>query len=64
MKDATPIMPPTHEWNSIFKTKQHRIHDPRGPEKYNRNMSPLLAMWFHEPINAETPSSRDVNKEL
>jgi len=35
MKDATPLTGLAHERSSIFKCKQHTIHDPRGPEKYN-----------------------------
>ena len=32
MKDATPLTPLAHERNSIFKWKQHTIHDTSGPE--------------------------------
>jgi len=35
IKDATPLTPIAHERDSIFKCKQHAIHDPRGPAKYN-----------------------------
>jgi len=38
MKYATPLTPQAHERNSIFKCKQHTIHDPWGPEKYNYTM--------------------------
>jgi len=37
MKDATPLTPQAHGRDSIFKCKQHTIHDPRS-EKYNYKM--------------------------
>jgi len=27
MKDAIPLTPPAHEWNTLFKCKEHTIHD-------------------------------------
>jgi len=40
MKDATPLTPQAYEQNSIFKCKQHTVHDLGGPEKYN------ITMWY------------------
>ena len=34
----TTDAPLAHERNSFSKCKQHTIHDPRGPEKYNYTM--------------------------
>jgi len=39
MKDATPLTPLAHERNSIFKCKQHTIHDPWGSETF-------IAQWW------------------
>jgi len=33
MNDDTPVTALAHEWNFIFRCKQHIIHDPREPEK-------------------------------
>jgi len=39
MKETIPRTSPlAHERNSIFKCKQHTLHDPWGPEKYNYTM--------------------------
>jgi len=37
---------PVHERNSIFKCKQHIIHDPWGPEKYNFTMMKYGATFY------------------
>jgi len=42
IKDATPLTPIAHERNSIFKCKQHTIHDPRGPANYNYTKSVIV----------------------
>ena len=34
IKDATPLSL-AQEWNFLFKSKQHKIHDTRGSEKFN-----------------------------
>jgi len=43
MKDAKPLM---HEQNTFFKPKQHRIHDPRGPEITLLLASNLTPYWL------------------
>jgi len=39
MKDSTPLNPLAHDKNFTFKYKQHSIHVPKGPEKYNYKRS-------------------------
>ena len=47
MKDATPLTPLAHGQNSIFKCKQHTIHDPCGPEKYDYTMMTYIRYVYH-----------------
>ena len=55
MVDATPLTPLVHERHSILKCKQHTLHDPWGPEKYDYTMmnpgrhftAAIPVMFFH-----------------
>ena len=44
----TTDAPLAHERNSIYKCKQHTLHDPGRPEKYNYTMMKYVATSQHK----------------
>jgi len=49
----TTNAPLSHERNSIFKCKQHTIHDPWGPEKYNYTIMKNVATFYSRLIGTK-----------
>ena len=46
--NANPLMPLCREWNSIFKPKQHTIHNPRSRQKNITTQQSIMGRLFED----------------